>query len=118
MGLEFWLGIFITLLLGCVLLYCFKKKDKVTGFYLKSDYFLLTFLLINVENHSHQLSSIENVSQQVLAGRMRKRDIVRYYGKRMIRKVVNYYLIVSSKLILIGRYGVGTPEKASKRKSV
>ncbi len=29
----------------------------------------------------------EGSSHQVLSGRMRKRDIVRYYGKRMIRKV-------------------------------
>lgn len=39
--------------------------------------------------HSQLTSSVEGSSQQVLTGRMRKRDIVRYYGKRMIRKVYN-----------------------------
>lgn len=45
-------------------------------------------LLFNTDLNSQHTVSVESSSQQVLTGRMRKRDIVRYYGKRMIRKVL------------------------------
>ena len=57
----------------------------------------------------------EGSSHQVLSGRMRKRDIVHYYGRRMIRKVRELLVLITAKVIIImtGWHGVRSSQEAT-----
>ena len=94
-GMFSWIALATTVALGLLLWYCYRRlRDKDAGkltHLILLGWYILT--LDSIDNPPQQTISGEGSSHQVLSGRMRKRDIVRYYGRRMIRKVTKVRIL-------------------------